>query len=581
MPITIRANQLNYKNGNSYTGMDVIADSTTEEKVAAIEAAAEEQMDAIEAKGEETLESIPNNYSALSNSVTELKNTVSRIKHPADNVVIELVYTQGGYYQGANDLFVENASWGYTDLIPCEPNKTYYINTATTQYFCFYDSEKTFISGTGAVSATAPSNAAFIRLSVYSTRQNESILTVGSAYSSQVEKIENETADLKNAITSVENLAAGMSNLPFEKEETVSANQFTLLNSYSVDSTCYTPMSTSKYYLTIVKMYVYSDDTSTQGTARIVLTKKNTSNTEPATVVSRQDIDMSTAAKDMAYYAWNISTVSENVEVYYKLVSYSSGTASRKYHVRFDLVAMFEFTTEAEANAFILNRMKETSQTGWVSAIDLDARNRVNILSQTPYTGINCCVIGDSLSSGYYDMWCTYFSEKTGITLDNQSIGGTSIAVRDGRSDSFVERLSSITGTYDVFIVFGGMNDKDGVPIGDLTSTSTSTFYGAYKTILADLQARSNHPQVIMIAPYYNVDAILQYIEAIRTIADHYGGPLVDLAAISGVNPNTRSTYTQDWTHPNQLLCDRIRPQITRELISKIIIPEVTTPMPH
>lgn len=81
MPVTFRPNQMKLKTQDgTYTSPVIISDTTIEEHVAQVEAAlataAEDQMDAIETKGEETLESIPDDYTELSDSVADLKNAL-------------------------------------------------------------------------------------------------------------------------------------------------------------------------------------------------------------------------------------------------------------------------------------------------------------------------------------------------------------------------------------------------------------------------------------------------------------------------------------------------------------------------
>lgn len=137
-------------------------------------------------------------YSSAGNAVRandlSLKNTFKRLKHPGDNIVSELIYTQGGYYNTTSgNSFNANANWGYTNLIPCTPGKTYYLNTSAAMYIGFFNSSGTFISGTAAIAATAPSGAYFIQLSVPNNYngvnyQNEVVLTVNGPYVNQVEE---------------------------------------------------------------------------------------------------------------------------------------------------------------------------------------------------------------------------------------------------------------------------------------------------------------------------------------------------------------------------------------------------------
>ena len=79
MPITLKKGILKYKNTSTgqYEGVDVVAETATSDQVEAIEDAASAEISAIEAKGAETRESIPDDYTALSEEVDELKSTLS------------------------------------------------------------------------------------------------------------------------------------------------------------------------------------------------------------------------------------------------------------------------------------------------------------------------------------------------------------------------------------------------------------------------------------------------------------------------------------------------------------------------
>lgn len=540
------------------------------------------------------------NIGALSeNDISDLENDVSDLKsHIGYLRVGDRVFTQAdlvqGSYNSSGAVTTNTARIRTKGFIRVNKGEKIVFkkgSNATEMLIGYFTTANVYESdsawfGNITIEATSDKNLIFV------FRKTSSSQTIAPSDYDADTKIVYPTTQYEESVGTkveqttigIDNLMADLPDIPFTYTETSSSNQVTLFSSYN-RGTYYADLKTGKYYLSIIKFDIKADDTSTVGTVRLVPTKKGTSGTEPMTTISRKDVSMASAPKGSSQYVYNLGTVSENLSVFYKLVSYSSGTTSRYYDDIITAVVCLEFDTQTEAENFIAQHISETTQDGWRTAIDLIARENIKtkntILSQNPYTGKTCVVIGDSLSASYYDMWCSYFQEKTDITLTNQSVGGTSVAVRSGRTDSFVERVQGITSDYDLWIVFGGMNDKDSVTIGDMSSTDTSTFYGAYKAIINNIQSRSNHPIMIMIAPYHNVDAIVPYIEAVREIAKFYGIPLVDLAKISGVNPSTRSIYTRDWTHPNQLLCDRLRPQITRELCEKIVFPESTNPMPN
>ena len=125
---------------------------------------------------------------AVSGDVSGLKGALGRIRHPADNVAAELTYTQGGFYRQNGD-FIRDANWGYTDLIPVEANTRYDLNVPTSQYIVEYDSEKHYLSGTAATGLTTSDQTAYLRLSVYSTRQGAAALTAGGPYLNKADAV--------------------------------------------------------------------------------------------------------------------------------------------------------------------------------------------------------------------------------------------------------------------------------------------------------------------------------------------------------------------------------------------------------
>lgn len=74
MPITIKTGALKYKNAQGgYTGFNAIAQETSEQQIANIQSVGATQVSAVQQKGAETIASIPDDYTALSDDVSELK----------------------------------------------------------------------------------------------------------------------------------------------------------------------------------------------------------------------------------------------------------------------------------------------------------------------------------------------------------------------------------------------------------------------------------------------------------------------------------------------------------------------------
>ena len=93
MAVTLKSQKVKYKNeyGN-YVGIDAIAQQSTEEEIAAIEAQGQQEITAIEAKGQQTRDSIPSDYTALSDEVSDLKSALD-IKMGMGVVLSQLPFT--------------------------------------------------------------------------------------------------------------------------------------------------------------------------------------------------------------------------------------------------------------------------------------------------------------------------------------------------------------------------------------------------------------------------------------------------------------------------------------------------------
>lgn len=78
MPAVIKKAQVHYKDASGqYVSTDVVAEQTTAQKVAQLQAEGAAQMQAIQTKGEQTRASIPADYTALSDQVGNLKSAVN------------------------------------------------------------------------------------------------------------------------------------------------------------------------------------------------------------------------------------------------------------------------------------------------------------------------------------------------------------------------------------------------------------------------------------------------------------------------------------------------------------------------
>ena len=226
MPITLKKGILKYKNTSTgqYEGVDVVAETATSDQVEAIEDAANAEISAIEAKGAETRESIPDDYTALSNEVDDLKSAIDDITETVQSSNIfdqaSETVTEGKYLNPSTGNEGTNESFCYTnEYIPVEPNTTYIgtvwqkSNGSLLGYYseltCFYDASKQYISGATNPATngvfTTPANAFYMRFSIKITSWANRWFMIEKGSSASTAYVPySKTAKLKLPITIVD-----------------------------------------------------------------------------------------------------------------------------------------------------------------------------------------------------------------------------------------------------------------------------------------------------------------------------------------------------------------------------------------
>ena len=151
-------------------------------QVAAVNQAGATQIQAVEDKGDEVIESIPADYTQLSEDVDELKNAVNNNESGTldymltDTIdLLKLIpWNKGSYIDNANGNLVTNSRAYYSDYIPVSDlADEFRLVLTSTNFFKYaqYNSSKEYISGLSVGSAldksyTFSANTAYIRLSV-------------------------------------------------------------------------------------------------------------------------------------------------------------------------------------------------------------------------------------------------------------------------------------------------------------------------------------------------------------------------------------------------------------------------------
>ena len=162
MPYTLKSNRAKFRNANGeYKEFDLISENSTAEQIAAIEA-----------KGAQTRASIPADYTALSDSVDDLKSALCNYSQFIDNSFVDpFMFTQGMYYNAEQPTISDD--YYYTDLFEIESSDNLYLlKDAGGCFINYYDSNRTYISNDTIINRTytlAPQNAVFARMSVDKT----------------------------------------------------------------------------------------------------------------------------------------------------------------------------------------------------------------------------------------------------------------------------------------------------------------------------------------------------------------------------------------------------------------------------
>lgn len=190
--------------------------------------------------------------------------------------------------------------------------------------------------------------------------------------------------------------------------------------------------------------------------------------------------------------------------------------------------------------------------------------------------------LGDSITEGHgcaepEHFFVNRIARDHGVVCRNYGIGGSRIARQKKPSENprhdldFVGRFAEMDPDADVIVVFGGTNDfgHGDAPMGVMEDRTPDTFYGALHTLYAGLIGRYPAARIVVLTPLHRLEEdnprgtcgkpepvgrLIDYVRAIRQVAEYYSLPVLDLFAGSGLQPNVpviRERYIPDGLHPN------------------------------
>ena len=193
--------------------------------------------------------------------------------------------------------------------------------------------------------------------------------------------------------------------------------------------------------------------------------------------------------------------------------------------------------------------------------------------------------IGDSITEGHgasslKDTSYVALFQKAypNAEIINYGVGGTRIAKKKTPSNipiydrDFNLRSLEMKDGADLVVVFGGVNDYlhgDAV-LGVLGDTDEYTFYGATRSLYEKLLNKYPTSRILIMTPLHcefeekpnaQGNVLKEFVTAIRETAELFSFPVLDLHAISGINPNfgrMKADFMPDGIHPNDAGYQRI-----------------------
>ncbi len=195
--------------------------------------------------------------------------------------------------------------------------------------------------------------------------------------------------------------------------------------------------------------------------------------------------------------------------------------------------------------------------------------------------GKKIAFLGDSITEGagvadQQNIYWNRLARMTGAEVYGYGIGGTRIAKQHIPSEpvwdqDFCSRVDTMIPDADVVVVFGGTNDfgHGDAPMGTPADTDETTFCGALNVLYTKLYQRYPNAQLLVITPLHRLSedegtwneqgvraagTLKDYVNQIRRAAAYYAIPVLDLYAMSGMQPKIpvlRERYMPDGLHPN------------------------------
>ncbi len=201
--------------------------------------------------------------------------------------------------------------------------------------------------------------------------------------------------------------------------------------------------------------------------------------------------------------------------------------------------------------------------------------------------GKKVAFLGDSITAGVGVSEPCYsyprvFEKLASCEVFVDGISATRIAPQkdDGveihPNQHFIMRAPFLPADADIIVVFGGTNDfgHGNIPFGEFEDRTVDTFCGALHTLCQTLIQTHPKATVIFMTPLHRTTEddevneiglprkkLISYVEMIRRVCEYYALPVLDLYALSGMQPAVpinRELYMPDGLHPSNAGAEKI-----------------------
>lgn len=520
---------------------------------------------AVQQKGEETLQSIPDDYTALSNEVADVK---TQLKDDEKAIFEAVNLWDGNYMAGVRTVNFTNlryypggTSSYFTAKIPVEPNTAYTIIRSGSSYLCALTSSENLdsvsseeytpddsvnVAKAGAelpkyFNFTTDANAAYLYVCYTITGETVELAVYKGTYTDFAKtnfynrsetynktEIDVKTSALENSIDELDNTVDDfvMPNV-FTKKTNIIADNYVQNKTISSDGTLIDAGSTT-YYVTdkisvnVGETFLYS---AKMRFNNIIIGFYATNDTLLSSVKAG---DIATAVSSTFTWTDYEFTIPENCS-YIRLGFY-----------------VFEYNLTKLDGSYI------SSHPSWID-------------KKWACIGDSLTAINTTTTKHYFD----YIAEESGIIPINLGANGTGYAKSSAGGAAFYDRIASVPVDSDVVTIFGSFNDlTSGLEIGTMDDSNTTTIAGCINTTISNLQSRIPLVKLGIVAPtpwdttrpnFSDESNSYKYYTILKTICERRSIPFLDLWYHSNLHPWDATfravAYTHDGgsgTHPDE-----------------------------